>query len=248
MIGSTIRTIDTTVWKGAASTTCTLTTGTGMACSSDERLKTNITDLTTDTLERLLNLKTVKYNWLQNPTSKTQIGFLAQDLEQYFPELVATDNEGMKSVYYSQMTPILVEAIREMNLKITTINDMDTPNTWRDSLIAWFGNVGNGITKMFANEVETKNLCVSDDTGGKTCITKAQLDQLLNNAVGGSITPAPSPSPDPIPDPGTGDDTAGGDSTTGGDVPTDTPPDSGDDTPTDTPTPSSDSGPTDQVQ
>jgi hypothetical protein len=246
MIGSTTRPIDTTVWKGSASTTCTVTTGTGIACSSDERLKTNITDLTTDTLDKLLNLKTVTYNWLESPDSPTQIGFLAQDLEQYFPELVATDNEGMKSVYYAQMTPILVEAIREMNLKITTINDTETPNSWRDALIAWFGNVGNGITKMFVNEVETKNLCVADDAGGKTCITKAQLDQLLNNAVGGSIMPAPSPSSDPIPDPGTSDNT-GDDPVTDGNTPTDTPLDSGD-TPTDTPTPSSDPGPTDQVQ
>ena len=177
MIGSTTRTIDTTIWKGSASTTCTLTTGTGMACSSDERLKTNIIGLTTDTLDKLLNVKTVTYNWLQNPTSKTQIGFLAQDLEQYFPELVATDSNGMKSVYYSQMTPILVEAIREMNLKIITLNDMTQPNTWRDSLIAWMGNVENGIGQFVAGTIKARNQVCIDDV----CMTKNQLRTLLEN-------------------------------------------------------------------
>ena len=38
---------------------------------------------------------------------------------------------------------------------------------------------GNGIENMFAKEIETKSLCVSDDSGAKTCITKAQLDALL---------------------------------------------------------------------
>jgi hypothetical protein len=194
MIGSTTRTIDTTVWNGSASTTCTLTTGTGIACSSDERLKTNITDLNADTLDKLLNLKTVSYNWIQNPESKTQIGFLAQDLEQYFPELVNTDLKGMKSVYYAQMTPILVEAIRAMNLKITEINIIEKPNTWRDSLIAWFANTANGITEFIAGTLRAKDqLCV-----GQTCVTESQLQQLLN---GQGIQQAPAPTPAPTPEP-----------------------------------------------
>ena len=37
----------------------------------------------------------------------------------------------------------------------------------------------NSIGDFFANRVRTKELCVGDDTGGETCITKAQLDALL---------------------------------------------------------------------
>jgi hypothetical protein len=215
MIGSTTRPIDETKIIGSLGTECTITTGTGMACTSDERLKTNITDLTSDTLSKLQNVRTVSYNWLQNPDSPLQIGFLAQNLEQYFPEMVMTDATGKKQVYYSQMTPILTKAIQEMNLKITDIGNTETPNTWRDSLIAWFGNVENGITKLFVTEVDTKNLCVSDDVGGKTCITKAQLDQLLSNAgSGGSgsnpvvITPDPTSDPDPDVTANTGGDSS----------------------------------------
>jgi hypothetical protein len=106
------------------------------------------------------------------------------------------------------MTPILVEAIREMNLNVTQLSDMARVNTWRDSLIAWFGNVENGITDFFSKKVSTEELCVKD-SAGQTCITRGQLDALLNGQ--GIQTPQPS-NPDPVisPDPtseNTGDET-----------------------------------------
>jgi hypothetical protein len=195
MIGSTTRPIDETKIIGSLGTECTITTGTGMACTSDERLKTNITDLNNDTLSKLQNVRTVSYNWLQNPNSPTQIGFLAQNLEQYFPEMVMTDATGKKQVYYSQMTPILVEAIREMNLKIIDLSDMAKENTWRDALVAWFESSTNGIQKIFTKEVQTDKLCV-----GQTCVTESQLQQLLQ-AQNIQNTPQPT-SPNPTtPDP-----------------------------------------------
>ena len=193
MIGSANRPIDSTRINGSASTQCTITTGTGIACTSDEQLKTNITDLDTDTLDNLLNVRTVTYNWLANPDSPQQIGFLAQDLEQYFPQLVATDSDGYKSVYYAQMTPILVEAIREMNLKITSINDIDTNNSWRDALVDWFASATNGIEEFFAGTTHQRMLCVGEE-GDETCITKDQLDALLDSS---SLAPS-TPTPDVI--------------------------------------------------
>lgn len=181
MIGSSTRPINTLVLTGASGNTCTLdVTVASPSCSSDERLKTNITDLTSDTLDKVLNIKTVSYNWINFPDKGSQIGFLAQDLEQYFPQVVSEAPNGFKTVSYGGMTPILVEAIREMNLKIITISDMETENTWRDSLIAWFGNTANGITDLYAkvfhaDRVETKELCIED-----LCVTKSQLQQILN--------------------------------------------------------------------
>jgi hypothetical protein len=80
---------------------------------------------------KLQNVRTVSYNWLQNPDSPLQIGFLAQNLEQYFPEMVMTDATGKKQVYYSQMTPILTKAIQELNLKVDLLS-LNTGNTSND--------------------------------------------------------------------------------------------------------------------
>jgi hypothetical protein len=46
----------------------------------------------------------------------------------------------------------------------------------------WLADATNGIAKIFTQEIETQNLCVSDESGEKTCITKAQLDALILNA------------------------------------------------------------------
>ena len=63
-------------------------------------------------------------------------------------------------------------------------------------LTAWLASAANGIGDFFANRVRTKELCVSDDSGAETCLSKAQLDQLLGNVVSSdaeeSVVPAPS--------------------------------------------------------
>jgi hypothetical protein len=205
MIGSTTSPIDTTRINGSTSTQCTITTGTGIACTSDERVKTNIVDLDNSVLDDLLNVRTVTYNWLGNPTGDQQIGFLAQNLEQYFPQLVATDSEGMKSVYYAQMTPILVEAIRELDLKITNIETFATSmnTTFIDGVRTWLGDVGNGIEKIFAREINTEKLCIN-----QTCVTEDQLQQLLSsqNIQGVPSNSGPINDPEPESAPTSSDD------------------------------------------
>jgi hypothetical protein len=166
MIGSTTSPVNTTRWNGSAGTQCTITTGTGIACTSDETLKTNIAPLT-NTLDSLLKLKTVSYNWLENPSSKQQIGFLAQDLEQYFPQLVDTDTLGYKSVYYAQMTPIIVEAIREMNIKISPLP------VFEDQGLAAI--VRNFLEEVSRGIVRSKQLCAED-----VCVDKTQLRKMID--------------------------------------------------------------------
>jgi hypothetical protein len=166
-----------------------------MSCSSDERLKTNIEDLDTDTLSKLLSVRTVSYNWNTNPNGNQMIGFLAQDLQSYFPQLVSTGPNDFLQVNYAGITPILVEAIREMNLKITDIGDLTKDNSWRTALLNWFASASNGITEFFAGEITTKTLCVADESGEKTCLTKGQLDSVLNN-LGNTTIVMPMPAPE----------------------------------------------------
>ena len=46
------------------------------------------------------------------------IGFIAQELEKEYPELVVTGEEGIKSVAYDKMTAVLVEAVKEQQKQI----------------------------------------------------------------------------------------------------------------------------------
>jgi hypothetical protein len=98
-------------------------TGATTACS-DMRYKTNIHPLS-NALEKVLKIRGVTYDWRVKDfpewkfSRRNQIGVIAQELEKIYPELVETDEKGYKSVDYSKITPILVEAIKEQQ---TTIN------------------------------------------------------------------------------------------------------------------------------
>jgi hypothetical protein len=180
MIGSNDFPIDEIRVVQTGGTQCIID-GTGLGCTSDERLKTNITDLSNNILDSLTKVRTVTYNWKANPSSSQMIGFLAQDLEQYFPQLVGTNEQGQKSVNYANMTPILVEAIRELNLKLTDIQTAAATVTDHTGLIAWFADAANGIGDLFAkvihsDRIETQQLCV-----GSRCITEDQFNQLLDS-------------------------------------------------------------------
>jgi hypothetical protein len=89
--------------------------------NSDARLKTNIQPLDPrDMLDKLLALKGVAYEWNDQQTGTTRpegthYGFTAQDIQETFPELVSTDNQGFLQTAYGTYDPMMVEAIRALN-------------------------------------------------------------------------------------------------------------------------------------
>ena len=87
--------------------------------SSDERLKENIVRIP-NALNKVMQLNGYQYNWKPelHKDSKQQIGLLAQNVETILPQLVATDAEGMKSIAYQNIVPVLIEAIKELKKEI----------------------------------------------------------------------------------------------------------------------------------
>jgi|GEM_PF-2533986 len=89
--------------------------------TSDRRYKKNIQTLE-DALSNTLKMRGVSYNWKdKSKTQRNQIGVIAQEVEEIYPEFVHTDENGMKSVNYSQMTAVLIEAVKELNAKIDNL-------------------------------------------------------------------------------------------------------------------------------
>jgi Chaperone of endosialidase len=90
-------------------------------CSSDERLKKDVNDISW-LLEKWNGLRVVNYKWndqaealYKNNVESTQIGYLAQNVESLFPELVTTNKEWYKQVNYSALSIYSAEAIRELS-------------------------------------------------------------------------------------------------------------------------------------
>ncbi|MBN8703604.1 MAG: tail fiber domain-containing protein [Bacteroidetes bacterium] len=96
--------------------------GSQAACS-DRRWKTDFKPIE-GALKTVLGLDGIYYNWKYKEfpakkfTEQRQIGFIAQEVEKVYPELIFTDNEGYKYLNYASMTPVLVEAIKEQQLMI----------------------------------------------------------------------------------------------------------------------------------
>ncbi len=97
-----------------------------MPLYSDRRFKTNIAPLGTP-LDSILALRGVFYHWgkANFPDRRfgdsRQIGFIAQEVETVFPELVNTDERGYKSVNYVGVIPVAVEAIKAQQREIEAL-------------------------------------------------------------------------------------------------------------------------------
>ena len=85
---------------------------------SDQTLKENIVNAT-DKLADINQVQIRNFNFIGS--DHKQIGVIAQELEAIFPNLVKTDDEGVKSVKYSVLVPILVKALQEADDKIDAL-------------------------------------------------------------------------------------------------------------------------------
>lgn len=91
----------------------------GSWSGSDRRWKKDIVPLT-DALDKVSRLQGVYFNWRRDEFPEMrfveglQIGLIAQDTEKVLPEVVTTDKAGYKGISYEKLTPVLVEAVKEL--------------------------------------------------------------------------------------------------------------------------------------
>ena len=92
-------------------------------CSSDENLKTNILDIE-NVAQKFQALRVVNFNWntlasniYGKDTSIKNTGYIAQNVESIFPELVITDSNGYKQVDYSKMGLYAAEGVKELSVQ-----------------------------------------------------------------------------------------------------------------------------------
>lgn len=216
-IGSSSVTTGTTVatFQNAGGT-CSVVPSTsgGITCSSDMNLKKNITLLSdnsawsfnnnistdnTTVLQKILALTPVDYNWnVEQDTDQKHAGFIAQDVQAIFPDLVSQDPQThLLSLNYTGLLPYTIEAIKEMDV---TLQDLPTytDQTLTAKIAAFLSGIAERseavVNLVTAKKVNTQELCIGD-SDDSVCVTKVQLQQLLQNSGqtgGGSYAPAPS--------------------------------------------------------
>lgn len=85
---------------------------------SDASIKRNVTTIGS-ALDKVSELRGVEYDL--TTTGSHQIGVIAQEVEKVLPEVVSTDEEGMKSVAYGNMVALLIESVKELKGEITEL-------------------------------------------------------------------------------------------------------------------------------
>jgi trimeric autotransporter adhesin len=139
--------------------------------NSDIRLKTNIQGLDgSSSLAEIEALNPVTFNWIDPAKSSVpQFGFIAQQVQQVFPNLVSTTSptaltpDGTLSLNYIDLISPIVSAIQQLDSEITSLA----------STVAGF-----------AQSFTTQQLCVSNGPNdpNPVCVTKSQLAALLASA------------------------------------------------------------------
>ena len=114
-----IHTIDTS-GNAVFSGTCTATSH---PTSSSRRFKENFREVSQDEINKILSLSATKYDLKEEyGGDKDQIGYIAEDIVDIFPNCVSYDEEGeVSGIDYSKFVPYLVELSKKQQEEINEL-------------------------------------------------------------------------------------------------------------------------------
>jgi len=162
---------------------------------SSIRLKENIEEIS-GALDMISGLRGVYYTRKDQTDPRRELGFIGEEIGTMIPELVTwdEDNNYIKGLEYSRITALNLQAIKELNIKLEGLADIETTHpagSFAESFFSnlftrirsWMADAANGIGKLFAGEVHTEKLCVGD-----ICVTEQEFEKTFGSGSGGSTT------------------------------------------------------------
>ena len=95
--------------------------------SSDIRLKENIVPIA-NALEKVNQISGNTYDWKEgfetiHSHKGTDVGVIAQEIEEVLPQAVVDRETGYKAVNYEKIVPLLIEAIKQLSAKIDSLEN-----------------------------------------------------------------------------------------------------------------------------
>ncbi len=164
--------------------TVSLVTGTlTLTTTSDERLKQNIVD-TNIGLNNLMNIRVRDFSYIRDPGTQVH-GFIAQELKEVYPDavIVPSNPEDYWKVSYSQLTPLIVKSIQDLNIEFSEFTKLDfsSENTLASKIKIFLSNAGNTLQEiytsiLYADRVKTHELCV-----GEVCVTESEFLNIVQS-------------------------------------------------------------------
>jgi dihydroxyacetone kinase DhaKLM complex PTS-EIIA-like component DhaM len=104
------------LWGGTPNGTFAIN---GMYTPSDSRLKKDIVAMPSGTLYKIMQLSPVAYRYnVESESAPLSLGFLAQDVQKQFPELVGKNDDRHLSLNYAGFGVLSIKAIQEQQVEI----------------------------------------------------------------------------------------------------------------------------------
>lgn len=95
---------------------------------SDVYLKENICAIDKDSTDKIMNLKPLTFTFKADKTKSIHYGFIAQDFEKEYPELVEIKpdkhSSSIKAINYLEIIPLLVDKIQTMQKEIDILKTL----------------------------------------------------------------------------------------------------------------------------
>jgi hypothetical protein len=93
---------------------------------SDSRFKKEIVNVPDNTLKKIMALRPVKYLMKEEAAgSKNHIGFISQEVEKIYPEIVQ-ESKGTLAMNYSGLIPVLTKGMQEQQQQIEALQSENT--------------------------------------------------------------------------------------------------------------------------
>ena len=93
---------------------------TAWTTQSDENLKENIVELT-GAIDKIKDYRCVEYNLITDETKSKKIGFIAQDWQKDYNQIIDKDDDGNLGIRYTETIPVLLKAIQEQQTQIEAL-------------------------------------------------------------------------------------------------------------------------------
>ena len=96
--------------------------GTSWGTFSDETEKENIKPLD-NVLDKIKDYRCVEYNFKDDENKDKKIGFIAQDWQKDFSQVVNKNKQDVLSIKYTETIPVLLKAIQELQAKVKELEN-----------------------------------------------------------------------------------------------------------------------------
>jgi len=89
---------------------------------SDKKNKIKLLNEKSQLIEDFFTINPIIFNYTNDKKSKTHFGFLEEDIEQYFPELI-DEFQSVKNINYQEIIPIMFSKIQHLQKQIDELKN-----------------------------------------------------------------------------------------------------------------------------